>query len=67
MFSLEVIMQKYTDTVIIDPPEGWKYGFPKEVEVSVARDDEALSNFFRENGYPEEQIPMALKHSRYWG
>jgi hypothetical protein len=37
---------------IIDPPEGWKYGFPKPIPFG--------------EGYPMDMIPLAIKYSRYW-
>jgi hypothetical protein len=40
-------MKKY-----IDPPEGWKYGFPKELPDGV----EDLEKWFVENGYPRSVI-----------
>lgn len=45
--------------LIVDPPAGWKYGFP-----APATDD--YEKQLREHGYPEKDIPMALKYSRYW-
>lgn len=44
--------------VMIDPPEGWKYGFPKPFPVPtltkpVPKD---LHDWLIENGYPEDLI-----------
>jgi hypothetical protein len=47
-------------TMLVDPPEGWMYGFPAPLEDNY---EEQL----RKAGYPEEKIPMALKHSRFMG
>jgi hypothetical protein len=44
---------------IVDPPEGWRYGFPARLE-----DDYAGQ--LRRAGYPEKNITMALNHSRFW-
>ena len=44
---------------IIDPPMGWKYGFPAPLE----EDYEAQ---LRRSGYPEEDIGFALRYSRGW-
>lgn len=44
---------------IVDPPSGWRYGFPAPVE-----DDYEAQ--LRRAKYPEEDIPFALKYSRYW-
>jgi hypothetical protein len=37
---------------MIDPPSGWKYGFPKEIPEHV--DDTRA--WLIENGYPKEEI-----------
>lgn len=47
----------------IDPPEGWKYGFPKEMPCDTAVD---LSEWLFGEGYPADLIPLAMKYSRYW-
>lgn len=46
---------------IVDPPSGWKYDFPKELKEGVNYID-----LLRESGYPEKDIELALKYSRYW-
>lgn len=46
--------------LLVDPPAGWAYGFPAPLE----EDYEAQ---LRKAGYPEKEIPLALKHSRYLG
>lgn len=45
-------------TLIVDPPSGWMYGFPAPLE-------EDYEQQLRNAGYPEKDIPMTLKHSRY--
>lgn len=47
-------------TLLVDPPSGWMYGFPAPLE-------EDYENQLRKAGYPERDIPMALRHSRYIG
>lgn len=42
-----------TDTVWYDPPEGWKYGFPKAY---VPLDKEPLELTLIRDGYPKEKI-----------
>lgn len=46
--------------LIVDPPSGWLYGFPKILEGNYEQQ-------LRDAGYPEDMIPMALKHSGYMG
>jgi Protein of unknwon function (DUF3310) len=47
---------------IIDPPSGWRYGFPKVLpDYSVD-----LRSWLIENGYPEVDADFAVQHSRSW-
>ncbi len=50
---------------IIDPPSGWKYGFPKPIPEDRKKDVKA---FLIEEGYPEEEIEKhgAYFFCRYW-
>jgi hypothetical protein len=54
--------------LMIDPPSGWLYGFPKPVheEFHILGSDFDLAKWLIDEGYPEEDIALALKHSRYW-
>lgn len=45
-------------TILVDPPEGWKYGFP-------APRQEDYRKQLIDAGYPKNQIEFAIKHSRY--
>lgn len=47
--------------LIVDPPSGWKYGFP--LPLPSGKD---YLELLREQGYPEKDLDLALKHSRYW-
>lgn len=46
---------------IMDPPSGWKYGFPKELP-----DDMSYEQLLRDSGYPEKDLHLAFKYSRQW-
>ncbi len=46
---------------IVDPPSGWMYGFPKELPES-----KDYTELLREAGYPEKDMDLAMKYSRYW-
>lgn len=52
--------------LVVDPPEGWKYGFPKEIHPETLKDERKFKNFLRSSGYPDDMIGLALKYSRYW-
>ena len=50
----------------IDPPEGWKYGFPRLLPECVKGSGAALATWLEEQGYPRELLGVALQYSRYW-
>lgn len=52
--------------IIIDPPSGWRHGFPKPLPDDFREVGFNLRDWFLENNYPEEDIELALKYSRYW-
>lgn len=45
----------------VDPPSGWKFGFPKILPEGVD-----YAQLLRDSGYPERDIELALTYSRYW-
>ena len=45
-----------------DPPEGWKYGFPKEYKPLPG---ESIEDTLRRDGYPEHLMKLA-GHCRFW-
>ncbi len=47
----------------VDPPGGWKYGFPAEYDETK---DGTMEDFFRFKGYPEQDIEFAIKNYRSW-
>lgn len=53
-------------TLIIDPPSGWRYGFPKPIPEDVFFDAAAFRAWLVEQGYPAQDIELAIEHSRYW-
>lgn len=61
--------------LIVDPPSGWKHGFPKPFTFQpsqAAREDDTiykieLENWFIKEGYPRSFIDSGLlKWCRYW-
>lgn len=44
--------------ILVDPPSGWMYGFPAPLQ-------EDYEQQLKDAGYPEKDISLALKHSRY--
>lgn len=49
--------------VFVDPPGGWRHGFPK---VYDPKTDGSLENWLVLSGYPIEGIELALQYSRMW-
>jgi hypothetical protein len=47
--------------LIVDPPSGWMYGFPRPLDQSVP-----FRSFLKQHGYPESLMTLAEKYSRYW-
>ncbi len=52
--------------LIVDPPSGWKYGFPKECPLDVWENDSAYERWLLDQGYPKDDIKLALTYSRAW-
>ncbi len=46
----------------IDPPSGWKYGYPKLVENSMTVIIESL----KKSGYTDKDIEFAYNNCRFW-
>lgn len=44
---------------IVDPPSGWRYGFPQPLKGNYRQQ-------LIDAGYPLDQIPTAIKYSRFW-
>lgn len=53
-----------TKIQMIDPPGGWKYGFPKELPENVTD----VLKWLVENGYPQSEIDKCGDHfyCRHW-
>lgn len=50
-------------TYMIDPPSGWKYGFPRPYNKDT---DGPMDAFLLKHGYPEKDIDFALNYMRKW-
>lgn len=48
---------------MMDPPAGWKYGFPK---VYKPLEDETLMQWLIREGYPPQEAEWAIKYLRTW-
>jgi len=48
---------------MVDPPSGWRYGFPMRYESDKDGD---LEDFLVKNGYPAADAKFASQNSRFW-
>jgi hypothetical protein len=50
---------------MIDPPSGWKYGFPKEIPDNVNQNN--FVQWILDQGYPQTLIEQGmLEYCRMW-
>jgi hypothetical protein len=58
-------LNKKKTVLMVDPPSGWKYGFPKPLPDPHPED---MTQWYLDNGYPQKEIDACGKHfySRYW-
>lgn len=49
--------------LMIDPPEGWRYGFPK---VIPPEHQHRTLEWLVEQGYPKELLERTMMRIRYW-
>ena len=47
--------------IMVDPPSGWRYGFPK-----LWNGEDRLDLFLAKHGYPSHEIEFALNYMRMW-
>lgn len=47
----------------VDPPSGWRWGFPKLWDPQISPD---IAQWFVEQGLPQTELEFALRYSRYW-
>lgn len=51
---------------MVDPPSGWRYGFPKEMPQDLKSETEVIQ-WFLDNGYPQSLIDDGmLGYCRSW-
>jgi hypothetical protein len=62
------MMQQTSKRIMVDPPSGWHYGFPKPYYKSSIGDSEELNAWLVSEGYPEEEIKRYGPRFpvRYW-
>lgn len=48
----------------IDPPSGWRYGFPKEYPRPLSMNYDSVKLWLIENGYPKSEIKIFERKGR---
>lgn len=48
---------------MIDPPTGWRYGFPRPYDETT---DGPMREFLLAHGYPALDVDFALQYMRSW-
>lgn len=56
------------EQLIIDPPNGWRYGFPKPYFKLHVNDLDELRQWLVSEGYPQSEIDLCGNYFpvRYW-
>lgn len=49
--------------IMIDPPNGWRYGFPREY---INESNLSIEDWLVANGYPAEDAAFASDWLRFW-
>lgn len=60
--------------ILVDPPSGWRYGFPREFDFQPSHPnlpgeeyEKEYEDWFRDYGYPQKLISQGmLKYCRFW-
>lgn len=54
--------------IMIDPPGGWKYGFPKPAPANMRQMSASeMNEWLVKNGYPQEEVDIWLEGGKYTG
>jgi hypothetical protein len=63
------MMENFVDErLVVDPPSGWRYGFPKTYFKNNVGDMEELRNWLLSEGYPQREIDACGDYFpvRFW-
>ena len=50
------------EVTYVDPPSGWRFGFPRILPDSVVD----MRKWLIDNGYPEKDVDFAMQYMRFW-
>jgi hypothetical protein len=51
--------------MLVDPPEGWRYGFPRTIPIEIEADWSKIEAWIIDCGYPKEKREL-LEFCRMW-
>jgi hypothetical protein len=51
--------------MFLDPPDGWRYGFPRRIPVDIENNWAEIEEWVIACGYPEEKRHL-LQYCRMW-
>ena len=57
------IIELQREEIYVDPPEGWKYGFPKVWDKNKYPE---LNEWLVQEGYPKKEIEKDSFYCRFW-
>lgn len=60
-------MKQSAANVLYDPPEGWRYGFPKVWPSFLQVTTGNIKRELERNGYPKRDSDFASRHCRFIG
>lgn len=52
--------------LMVDPPSGWMYGFPRVAPREVLEDNKKFRDWLSKHGYPDDQLDFAVNNTRFW-
>ena len=55
-FVDDMIAAMPVEKLVVDPPSGWKYGFPKTYFKNKIEDEDEVKKWLLENGYPQSEL-----------
>ena len=61
-FVDDMIKNFVDDRLMVDPPSGWRYGFPKPYFKNAITDSNELNTWLVSEGYPQQEIDRFDNH-----
>lgn len=55
-----------THKIVVDLPSGWRYGFPRAIDIEVWKDPDQFRQLLKDSGYDEDKLDFARSYVRCW-